>query len=55
MTRDVYVPPDGPPQAAPLSRAIYAAMGEENIFQMLEDFDAECNNPTTNRVHVSSS
>ncbi len=38
---EVYVPPEGPPQVAAPSRAIYAAMGEENIFKMLEDFYIE--------------
>lgn len=35
-----YVPPDGPPQFSP-SHEIYPAMGEENIFKMLEDFYME--------------
>lgn len=35
---NVYVPPGGPPQVDPPSRKIYGQMGEENIFQMLEDF-----------------
>ena len=38
---DIYVPPGGPPQGPGPSRDIYAAMGEENIFQMLEDFYLE--------------
>lgn len=37
----VYVPPGGPPQTGGPSREIYAAMGQENIFQMLEDFYLE--------------
>ena len=41
MTQQIYVPPEGPPQVAPPSREIYAIMGEENIFQMLEDFYLE--------------
>lgn len=41
MTQEIYVPPGGPPQVAPPSREIYDAMGEENIFQMLEDFYRE--------------
>ncbi|MCE9612665.1 MAG: hypothetical protein K8T26_00220 [Lentisphaerae bacterium] len=35
---DVFVPLAGPPQVAPPSQDIYAAMGEANIFRMLEDF-----------------
>jgi len=37
----VFVPLAGPPQVAPPSREIYAAMGEANIFRMLEDFYRE--------------
>ena len=39
--RVTYVPPGGPPQVAPPSRDIYAAMGEAAIFRMLEDFYRE--------------
>jgi len=39
--REFYVPPEGPPQGINPSSQIYAAMGEEAIFQMLEDFYAE--------------
>lgn len=35
-----YVPPEGPPRQGP-SRDIYARMGAENIYRMLEDFYAE--------------
>lgn len=35
-----YVPPQGPPQNSP-SKDIYALMGEDNIFKMLEDFYLE--------------
>ena len=38
--RDFYVPPGGPPQERP-NPAIYAKMGEANIFKMLEDFYLE--------------
>ena len=38
MTRDFYVPPGGPPRVARPHPDIYAVMGEENIFRMLEDF-----------------
>ena len=31
----IYVPPGGPPRVPPPSRDIYAAMGEQNIFDML--------------------
>lgn len=41
MAGELYVPPGGPPQVDPPSREIYAAMGEENIFRMLEDFYLE--------------
>ncbi|MEM7128665.1 MAG: hypothetical protein AAF702_20190 [Chloroflexota bacterium] len=41
MNQDVYVPPGGPPQVEPPSKDIYATMGEENIFRMLEDFYVE--------------
>jgi hemoglobin len=37
-TRDVYVPPQGPPRVAPPSPEIFAQMGEANIFAMLKDF-----------------
>jgi hemoglobin len=40
MERDIFTPPGGPPQTGP-SREIYALMGEENIFKMLEDFYGE--------------
>jgi hemoglobin len=36
--REIYVPPGGPPRVDPPSREIYALMGEEQIFRMLEDF-----------------
>lgn len=36
--RPIHVPLGGPPQVPPPSRDIYAAMGEANIFAMLEDF-----------------
>jgi hemoglobin len=35
---EIYVPSEGPSRAAAPSRDIYGAMGEENIFKMLEDF-----------------
>lgn len=38
---ELYVPPGGPPQVDSPSHEIYAAMGEENIFRMLEDFYLE--------------
>jgi hemoglobin len=37
----VYIPPGGPPQGAGPSKAIYAAMGEANIFRMCADFYEE--------------
>ncbi len=42
--RQIYVPPGGPPRVAAPSPEIYAAMGEENIFAMLEDFYRELEN-----------
>jgi hemoglobin len=41
MTRSVYVPPIDPAQIRPPSREIYGAMGEANIFRMMEDFYRE--------------
>lgn len=38
--KDIYVPPGGPPQNRP-NPAIFAKMGEANIFKMLEDFYLE--------------
>jgi hemoglobin len=37
----MFVPPVNPQQIVSPSRAIYAAMGEENITRMIEDFYAE--------------
>ena len=39
--RQFYVPPEGPPQGINPSPQIYAKMGENCIFKMLEDFYAE--------------
>ena len=41
MERQIYVPPQGPPQGPGPSREIYPLMGEENIFKMLSDFYQE--------------
>lgn len=41
MPRPVYTPPGGPPRVERPNPAIYAHMGEENIFRMLEDFYVE--------------
>lgn len=41
MSRPVYVPPMNPGQISAPSKEIYAAMGEANIFKMLEDFYTE--------------
>ena len=41
MPREVYVPPEGPPQGPGPSPEIYPLMGEENIFKMLSDFYQE--------------
>jgi hemoglobin len=37
----IYTPPGGPPQGGGPSHEIFAAMGEKNITQMLEDFYLE--------------
>ncbi len=39
--RQIYIPPGGPPHVDAPSPEIYAAMGEANIFAMLEDFYGE--------------
>lgn len=39
--RQFYVPPQGPPQGVLPNPLIYAKMGEDNIFKMLEDFYLE--------------
>jgi hemoglobin len=41
MSRPIYVPPIDPSQIPAPSREIYALMGEDNIFRMLEDFYLE--------------
>lgn len=41
MSRPVYVPNIDPSQIAPPSREIYGAMGEANVFRMMEDFYGE--------------
>jgi hemoglobin len=41
MERAIYVPPGGLPRVAPPSSEIYAHMGQDNIFAMLEDFYLE--------------
>ncbi len=41
MERQIYIPPGGPPRVTAPDPAIYAAMGEENIFAMLADFYVE--------------
>lgn len=45
MNREVYVPPEGPPNKIP-SKQIYDRMGEANIFAMLEDFYRELEKST---------
>jgi hemoglobin len=39
--RQFYVPPEGPPQGITPSPQIYAKMGEDAIYRMLEDFYLE--------------
>jgi hemoglobin len=41
MSKQIYVPPGGPPQGPGPSREIYGLMGEENIFRMMEEFYRE--------------
>jgi len=36
-----FTPPGGPPRVAPPDPRIYPAMGQDNIFRMLEDFYTE--------------
>lgn len=38
--KEIYVPPNGPPQNIRPNPAIYQTMGEQNIFKMLEDLYA---------------
>jgi hemoglobin len=40
-SREIYVPPGGPPRVAPPNPAIYDQMGEANIFAMIEDLYRE--------------
>ena len=40
-TKPVYIPAGGPPAVEPPSRSILPAMGEDNVFQMLEDLYRE--------------
>jgi hemoglobin len=40
-TRPVFIPPGGPPQGSPPSPLILPAMGEDGVFQMIEDLYAE--------------
>lgn len=39
--RKIYIPPEGPPQDILPSPEIYDKMGEDSIYQMLEDFYTE--------------
>jgi hemoglobin len=39
--RQFYIPPGGPPQGVSPDPRIFAHMGEENIFKMIEDFYLE--------------
>lgn len=41
VERQFYVPPEGPPQGINPSPQIYASMGEDAIYRMLEDFYSE--------------
>jgi len=41
MQREIYVPPMSPGDVQAPSKEIYALMGEDNIFKMLEDFYGE--------------
>ncbi|HXF63617.1 MAG TPA: hypothetical protein VNK95_18485 [Caldilineaceae bacterium] len=46
MQRAIYTPPGGPPRVAPPSQEIFAHMGQDNIFAMLEDFYRELEQST---------
>ncbi len=39
--REIYTPPEGPPQGIVPDSEIYLKMGENNIYKMLEDFYIE--------------
>jgi len=39
--RQIYVPPEGPPEGVTPNPEIYKSMGEDAIYQMLEDFYLE--------------
>lgn len=41
MSAEYFVPPEGPPQGIQPSPEIYAKMGEDQIYHMLEDFYSE--------------
>ena len=41
MQREIYVPPMSPGDVQAPSKDIYALMGEDNIFKMIEDFYGE--------------
>lgn len=41
LQNTLFTPPGGPPRVEAPSHAIYAHMGQDNIFQMLEDFYLE--------------
>ncbi len=41
LENTLFSPPGGPPRVAPPSTEVYAQMGQENIFRMLEDFYGE--------------
>lgn len=41
MSREIYVPPGGPPRVEAPSKEIYDKMGEANIFLMMADFYGE--------------
>lgn len=36
--KQFYIPPDGPPQGISPNPEIFSCMGQDNIYQMLEDF-----------------
>ena len=44
--RQIYIPPGGPPRVESPNPEIYARMGEEKIFAMLEDFYRELEHST---------
>lgn len=49
----IYIPPEGPPQNILPSQEIFAAMGENNIYRMLEDFYLELEKSSIRHIFPS--